>query len=250
MYGAEEEEEFRRLDGEGEASSKVVRFYGGRVPRTPMLDVMRQTIKKARVARLEEILSKRCSSVQVLLENVQDPHNGAVCIRSADSMGLMYINVVEYFMPFAYDPELAHGSDEYVEIKRFQTSHDAVRQLKREGFSLLATTLDEDSIPISEVDFSTIDKVCILFGNEERGLSESILSQADVKIFLPMVGMVQSLNISASFAQVLYHLRTVGRIRPDLEETKLAALHEKWIINASRNPKKIIAKHNFDYPIL
>uniref|UniRef100_A0A7S0BU93 Uncharacterized protein n=1 Tax=Rhodosorus marinus TaxID=101924 RepID=A0A7S0BU93_9RHOD len=57
-----------------------------------------------------------------------------------------------------------------------------------------------------------------------------------MKIFLPMVGMVQSLNISASFAQVLFHLRTVGRIRPDLEDIKIAAVHEKWIINAARNP--------------
>jgi len=93
-------------------------------------------------------------------------------------------------------------------------------------------------------------KVCLVFGNEERGISPKLLESADYKVYLPMVGMVQSLNISVTFAQCLYYLNMLGKIKADLSQEELSRLYLKWIFNNSSNPKKIVEKHKFDYPML
>lgn len=115
-------------------------LYNVRVPRTPMLDVFRQTIKRSRLIRLEQILMARCGSVQVLLENVQDPHNGATCIRTADAFGLSHLHAVEKFVPFSHNAELTSYSELYVELKRYSDCHQAVTALKDKGFTLIAVS--------------------------------------------------------------------------------------------------------------
>eukprot|EP00188_Purpureofilum_apyrenoidigerum_P000758 Plantae.Rhodophyta-Purpureofilum_apyrenoidigerum.ctg13653.p1 GENE.Plantae.Rhodophyta-Purpureofilum_apyrenoidigerum.ctg13653~~Plantae.Rhodophyta-Purpureofilum_apyrenoidigerum.ctg13653.p1 ORF type:complete len:260 (+),score=37.93 Plantae.Rhodophyta-Purpureofilum_apyrenoidigerum.ctg13653:124-903(+) len=226
------------------------KFYGEVMPRSPMIEVLRQTVKRSRLQRLEEILAARCGSVQVLLENIQDPHNGAVCLRTADAFGICYVNVVEHFVPFSWEVDVAAGANEYVEIRRFSDCLSATSLLKREGFVLVVTTLEEGAVPFEEVEFLNMDKICLVFGNEERGVSTKLLESADYKVFLPMVGMVQSFNVSVTFSQCLYYLNTLGRIKADLSQDELFRIYMKWIFNNSSNPKKIVEKHKFDYPML
>ena len=55
-----------------------------------------------------------------------------------------------------------------------------------------------------------------MFGNEHRGLSDEAIKGADEKIYIPMKGMVQSLNISVTAGIVMYELDRQRRKNPPL----------------------------------
>jgi tRNA (guanosine-2'-O-)-methyltransferase len=70
-------------------------------------------------------------------------------------------------------------------------------------------------------------------GNEHRGVSSEALKFADEKFFIPMFGMVQSLNVSVAAAVILYEILRQRRIkgmyeRSESSETQLAELVSKW----------------------
>ena len=52
----------------------------------------------------------------------------------------------------------------------------------------------------------SLRKIALVFGNEHRGLSEEAIKGADEKIYIPMRGMVQSLNLSVSAGILMYEV--------------------------------------------
>jgi tRNA G18 (ribose-2'-O)-methylase SpoU len=59
---------------------------------------------------------------------------------------------------------------------------NAATTLKEKGFTLVATCLDDDAIPVEDVNFKSMDKVCVILGNEQRGLSAALRAESDVKV--------------------------------------------------------------------
>lgn len=131
-------------------------------------------------------------------------------------------------------------------MHKYKHCLDAANGLKNQGFTLIATCLDEDAIPISQVDYSKMDKVCVMFGNEERGLSWALRDAADVKVYIPMVGFSQSFNISVSCAMALFHLRERGLIAPDLDDALLNELYLRWLLMSTKKAATIIRKHKHE----
>ena len=74
--------------------------------------------------------------------------------------------------------------------------------LKHRYHRLLATHLQEGSHSLYELDLAK--STVIVFGNERAGVSAKLLEACDASLFVPQVGMVQSLNISVACAIVLY----------------------------------------------
>ena len=83
----------------------------------------------------------------------------------------------------------------------------------------------------------------IAFGNEEKGLSEEILSESDSFINIPMDGFNESYNISVSCAIIMNQLISQAK-----EKNKLTYLNKKemddlrleWYIKSIRNSSKVI----------
>lgn len=90
-----------------------------------------------------------------------------------------------------------------------------------------------------------MNKVCVMLGSEQRGLSHAIRLQADVKVVIPMVGFSQSLNISTTCGIFLHTLRSQGLCEPDLSDAELARLYKKWLMVSAKNAASILEKHGF-----
>jgi tRNA (guanosine-2'-O-)-methyltransferase len=173
-------------------------IYGKRVPRSDLLDLFRCAVKPARLSRIEEVLMQRCKRVTVCLENLVDPANGSACVRTCEAFGLSEIHVIESYEPFRTTTGITMNADKWITTHRYRHFADAVQNLHASGFTLVATCLDSDAVPVQDIDFSSMPKVALLFGNEERGLSGAMREIADVKACIPMVGFSQSLNICGS----------------------------------------------------
>ena len=70
------------------------------------------------------------------------------------------------------------------------------------GFKLYGTTLNESSIDYKNFDYS--ENTCFVLGAEKWGLSDELISKVDESIFIPMTGMVQSLNVSVATSILLF----------------------------------------------
>ena len=90
----------------------------------------------------------------------------------------------------------------WVEKEKFTEVKNCYDHLREEGFTILASSLKANSLNLYELDLTK--KVALVFGNEHRGISEEAENFADNIFYIPMQGMVQSLNISVAAAVTLY----------------------------------------------
>ena len=74
--------------------------------------------------------------------------------------------------------------------------------MRKEGFKLYGTSLNKDSIDYRDLDFTK--NTCFVLGAEKWGLSKELITQVDESIYIPMNGMVQSLNVSVAGAILLF----------------------------------------------
>ncbi|KAI0565537.1 tRNA (guanine-N1-)-methyltransferase [Gracilaria domingensis] len=224
-------------------------LYGSRVKETKLITMLRDSVKPSRLKRVEEVLSNRCQRVQCLFENLHDPANGAACLRTMEGFGLLEAHAVESYEPFKVPGGITMNADKWMIVNKYRHCLDATTALKKRGFTLVATCLDDDAIPISEVNFEEMDRICLMFGNEERGLSFALRDVADVKVYIPMAGFSQSFNISVSCAMFLFHVRQCGAIVPDLDDKLVNELYLRWLLMSTKRAATIVKKHELEHEV-
>lgn len=155
--------------------------------------------------RIEQVLGRRQPDLTVVLENVHDPHNAAAVLRSCDAVGVSRIHLV---YTVEDPPEKAFGRRSSASAAKWIDCvfHDSIEgcygTLRKDGFEIVATHLAGDAHSHFEHDYRR--PTAISFGNEMRGLSEEAIELADSSVYIPMAGMVQSLNISVACAVTLF----------------------------------------------
>ncbi len=155
-----------------------------------------------RYARIREMLARRQPDLTVCMEQVHKPHNVSAIIRTADAVGVHEVHAVWPENRMRIMASSAAGSNSWVQVKTHRTIADAVGHLKGQGMQVLATHLSEKSVDFRYIDYTR--PTCILMGQEKTGITQEALDLADQDIIIPMIGMVQSLNVSVASALILY----------------------------------------------
>ncbi|MFI8021871.1 tRNA (guanosine(18)-2'-O)-methyltransferase TrmH [Serratia marcescens] len=155
-----------------------------------------------RYARICEMLATRQPDLTVCLEQVHKPHNVSAIIRTADAVGVHQVHAVWPTTRMRTLVSSAAGSNSWVSVKTHPTIGDAVGHLKAQGMQILATNLSARAVDFREVEYTR--PTCVLLGQEKTGITEEALALADQDIVIPMIGMVQSLNVSVASALILY----------------------------------------------
>jgi len=155
-----------------------------------------------RYARIREMLAARQHDLTVCMEQVHKPHNVSAVIRTADAVGVHEVHAVWPGSRMRTMVSSAAGSNSWVQVKTHRTISDAVRHLKSHDMQILATNLSDKAVDFREIDYTR--PTCILMGQEKTGITQEALELADREIVIPMIGMVQSLNVSVASALILY----------------------------------------------
>jgi tRNA (guanosine-2'-O-)-methyltransferase len=157
-----------------------------------------------RHARIEQVINRRQPDLTVVLENVHDPHNASAVLRSCDAVGILRVCLVYTIEtpPAAFARTTSASAAKWIEVQRYESITTCYESLRTSGFSIYSTAIADDSRDLYEVDFSI--PIAVVFGNEMRGLSEDAIKLSDGSLTIPMMGMVQSLNISLACAVTLY----------------------------------------------
>lgn len=186
-----------------------------------------------RIAKVERVLAHRQADLRVVLEGVTIAHNASAVIRTCDAAGILYLDLV------APNPELLRfneaistRADKWLEIGVHSTPAACLEPLKKAGFEIVATHLQKDTVPYTEIDFAR--PVALVFGSEGEGITDECLAFADKVVRIPMFGMVQSLNLSVSVAVILYEALRQRAARGYAEKSRLPAaelerLRKEWL---------------------
>ncbi|PIB36784.1 23S rRNA (guanosine(2251)-2'-O)-methyltransferase RlmB [Reichenbachiella sp. 5M10] len=139
----------------------------------------------------------------LILDRITDVRNfGAIC-RTAECAGVNGI-VVPSKGGAAINSDAVKtsaGAMNYLSIAKENNLLESIKYLKDSGFQVIACTEKSDQL-IYESDLSI--PTAIIMGSEEDGISDELLEAADLKLKIPIIGSIQSLNVSVAAGVVLF----------------------------------------------
>ncbi len=186
-----------------------------------------------RLEKLRRVLEQRQTGLTVVLENIHDPHNVSAVFRSCDAVGVLRVELLYTHEKFPrIGRKSSSSANKWLDHRRHTSVGECFRLLRSEGFRIYATRLGEGSVSLYDLDLT--GKVALVFGNEHRGVSDEAASDADGNFSIPMVGMIQSLNVSVAVAVSLYEaFRQRSRrglfAKPSLSKSELEQIYADWI---------------------
>lgn len=156
---------------------------------------------KARTLALEDLELKENPLIMVL-EGVEKPGNLGAVLRSADAAGADAVIICDPLTDL-YNPNLIRASIGAIFTVPTVTcsSEEAIVFLKARGIRILTAQLQDSSV------YYDVDMTCgtaIVMGTESTGLTPVWRKAADAHILIPMLGRLDSLNVSVSAAILLY----------------------------------------------
>jgi tRNA (guanosine-2'-O-)-methyltransferase len=157
---------------------------------------------RERLAIIKQSLNRRQTDLTVVMENVRKPHNLAVVARTLEAVGGLEIHAITELTSIRLIQMSAGGTKKWMKVSKHPSTEDCLYHLKQQGFQIIATSLCESTKDYRDIDYTK--PTVIMVGEELEGISEQAKQMADENISIPMVGMVQSLNVSVASALVLY----------------------------------------------
>ncbi len=154
-----------------------------------------------RYQKLRWTLDRRQPDLTLLTEQIHKPRNIAALVRTADAVGIHAVNMVWPFDKHRPYSGTAMGSDRWVDIHRHESMSTATQSLKQQGFRIYAAHLSGTAVDYRSVDYT--GACAILLGNEKKGVTDEAAEAADEHIIIPMMGMVESYNVSVAAAIIL-----------------------------------------------
>ena len=157
-----------------------------------------------RAQRVAEVLAHRQPTLTIVLEDVHDPHNVAAVLRTCDAVGVLTVHLVYTLeaSPRRLARTTSASASKWIDVVRHASIEGCYARLRSEGKRIYATALSDDSVALHAL--ALAEPAAIVFGNEERGASQVAIEGADATVSIPMMGMIESLNISVACAVTLY----------------------------------------------
>ena len=156
-----------------------------------------------RAEKFRRVLSMRQNDLTVVLENIHDPHNVSAILRSCDAVGVLQVELLYTIEKFPrIGKKSSSSASKWLDRRKHTSVTECYAALRQEGFRIYATRLGAASTSLYDLDLSRPS--ALVFGNEHRGVSEEAAGLADGNFHIPMVGMIQSLNVSVAAAVSLY----------------------------------------------
>ncbi len=220
------------------------RRYGGHTPEwyDERTDYMSGFLTGERIQTLRRTLAMRTRYMTILTENTFHPQNASALVRHCEAFGVQDLHTVETMCRFDPSVNIVRGTDKWIDIIRHDSTEEAIASLKASGYRIVATTPHRESCTPETFDVEK-GRFCLVFGTEHAGVSPQIISAADEFLRIPMCGMVESLNVSASAAILIYMLSQRMRLSDvawRLSEAECSEVMFRWVMSSVRDARRIL----------
>lgn len=189
---------------------------------------------ETRTQKIDNALAQRQPTLTVVLENIHDPHNVNAILRSCDAVGVLDVHLL---YTIEKCPRLAHvtssGAYKWLDYHKWTSVAECFSHLKSRDHQILGTKLEPGAKQL--YDFDLTRPTAIVLGNEHRGISEEAASGCDELLYIPMLGMVESLNVSVATAVTLFEAMRQRRVAglydaPQLTPEALRSKRPEWLL--------------------
>ncbi len=166
------------------------------------------TIAPIVYADLEEILSnvpEGEAGLIVLLDSITDVRNFGAIARSAECVGAHgVITSLKSSAPVNAEAlKSSAGALNMIPVARVGSIRNTLKALQAEGYQIAAAT-EKATQSVYEADFSR--PTVVVMGSEDTGISKEVLKMCDCQVAIPMRGRIESLNVSAAAAVILFEV--------------------------------------------
>ncbi|MDI1229651.1 MAG: 23S rRNA (guanosine(2251)-2'-O)-methyltransferase RlmB [Methylobacter sp.] len=151
----------------------------------------------------DAVLTLSGTPLFLVLDNVQDPHNFGACLRTADATGVHGV-IITKDNATGITPtvcKVASGAAETVPVYQVTNLARTLRWLKDQGIWVMGAA-GEATQTAYQTDFTV--PLAVVVGAEGKGLRRLTKEQCDILVKLPMLGQVDSLNLSVATGVLLY----------------------------------------------
>lgn len=201
-----------------------------------------------RLQKILTLLSNRQPDLTVFMDEVHKPHNLAAIVRTADAVGIGHVHAVFPEGVRYSGHHTSSGSKRWVTTHKHETLKSGIAEMKEQGMQVLAAHLSDKAVDFRSIDYTK--PTCILVGSELVGVSDEAADLADEHVIIPMVGMVQSLNVSVATALILYEAQRQRSNAKMYGECKIPQAEVDEICFKALHPTitKFCDKHQIRYP--
>jgi tRNA G18 (ribose-2'-O)-methylase SpoU len=154
----------------------------------------------------EKMAGKNKVKIAVVCHNIRSTYNVGSIFRTADGAGVAKIYLTGYTPtpPHSGIAKTALGTEKLVPWEKAKNINSVLKKLKKEKIKIVAVEQNKRSKNLFS--FRSRGNLCLVLGNEVRGLSKAILEKCDEIVEIPMFGRKESLNVSVAFGIAAYFL--------------------------------------------
>ena len=146
-------------------------------------------------------------SVVLVLDSIFDPQNLGALLRAAECFG---VDGVIWSKNRGVDvtpvvSKSSVGASELVNIMKVSNLVESIKKLKDAGYWVVTAEVDPEALSLYSFDFP--EKTVLVIGSEGKGIQPLISKHSDFKVYIPMSGKIDSLNVSQATAVFLANIR-------------------------------------------
>jgi len=186
-----------------------------------------------RIEKVKRVLALRQPDLRVIVDGISIAHNASAVVRTCDAAGVLYVHFITPNPDIlTVNKAISTKAEKWVDLKFHPTAAECLIPLRKKGLKIAVTHLGRDSSLYTDLDYT--QPLALVFGSESEGVTPETLALADYKIRIPMLGMVQSLNLSVSVGIILYEALKQRRAegffgKRRLPPAELKRLTELWL---------------------
>ena len=170
-------------------------------------------MKKLKITELNRISIEEFKVAEklpliVVLDDIRSLHNIGSVFRTSDAFRIecIYLCGITAVPPHPEIHKTALGAEFTVDWKYFESTVDAVDNLKKRGYIVLAIEQVEGSTMLDELDLDPYKKYAIIMGNEVKGVKQEVVDHCDGCVEIPQYGTQHSLHVSVTTGIVIWDL--------------------------------------------
>lgn len=203
-----------------------------------------------RYHRLKQVLNRRQPDLTVLTEDVHKPHNLSAIIRTCDAVGIFEVHSVNVKAELPTFSQVSQGSEKWIFLNTHPDTRTAISYLKNQKFRVYAAHFSSESLDYRQIDYTKPS--AIIFGAEKWGVTKEAAQLADEHIVIPMLGMVQSLNVSVAAAVILFEAQRQRLAAHIYDNTRLESeIYDQVLFEWSyAEIARVCRQQGRSYPIL
>ncbi len=146
--------------------------------------------------------------ISFLAHNINSPMNIGSLFRVADMMGVekIYFSGSSLIPPNSKIRKTSRSTEKYVSFSYILDPFAVIELLKADGYKIISLEITSASTDIKELPIKKSEKVCLILGSENVGISQDLLDISDETVHIPMLGFSSSMNVAIACSLATFEI--------------------------------------------